>query len=123
MKRNVGRHLARARDLVYGLLRSSDKRKPLHNYKHKKLIEAIAQLNKEPSESQAFSDWIHAEAHLAFLRENAQDNELVIYASGKYTFVHSVVVPNIRLSPIDQDDLMDWSLNPWTSIASYTLLG
>jgi hypothetical protein len=95
----------------------------LNNYKHKKLIEAIAQLDKEPSDSHEFSDWIRAEAHLAFLRENAQDNELVIYASGEYTFVQSVVVPNIRLSPIDQDDLMGWNLHPSTSIASYVTGG
>jgi hypothetical protein len=95
----------------------------LHSYKHKKLIEAITQLDEEPSDSQAFSDWIHAESHLAFLQENARDNELVIYASGEYTFVHSVVVSNARLSPIDQEDLMGWSLNPWMSIASYVTGG
>jgi hypothetical protein len=32
---------------------------------------------------------------------------LVVCASGEYTFVHSVAVPNDRLSPIDQKDLTD----------------
>jgi hypothetical protein len=95
----------------------------LHNYEHKKLIESITKLDEVPADPHAFSDWIHAEAHLAFLRENARANELVIYASGEYTFVHSVVVPNTRLSPIDQDDLMSWSLNPYNSIASYVTGG
>jgi len=95
----------------------------LYNYEHKKLIEAITKLDEVPADSHAYSDWIHAEEHLAFLRENAQADELVIYASGEYTFVHSVVVANNRFSPIDQDDLMGWSLNPYLPIASFVTGG
>jgi hypothetical protein len=57
----------------------------LPNYEHKKLIQAITKLDEVPADSHAFSEWIRAEAHLAFLRENAQADELVIYASGEYT--------------------------------------
>ncbi|MFT3891730.1 MAG: hypothetical protein QM730_08875 [Anaerolineales bacterium] len=95
----------------------------MHNYEHKRLLDAIAKLDEVPADSHAFSDWIRAEAHLAFLQENAQANEFVIYASGKYNFIHSVVVSNDRLSPIDQDDLMRWSLNPFSPIASYVMGG
>jgi hypothetical protein len=95
----------------------------LDNYGHKKLIQAITKLDEVPADSHAFSEWIHAEAHLAFLRGNAQADDLVIYASGEYTFVHSVVVPNSRLSPVDRDDLMGWNFNPYTSIASYVTRG
>lgn len=95
----------------------------MHNYEHKRLIEVIAKLDEIPADSQDFSEWIKAEAHLAFLRENALADELVIYASGEYSFVHSVAVPNDKLSPIDQDDLMGWSFNPYRSIASYVTGG
>jgi hypothetical protein len=95
----------------------------LDNYEHKRLIQAITKLDEVPADSHAFSEWIHAEAHLAFLRENAWADDLVIYASGAYTFVHSVVVPNSRLSPVDRDDLMGWNFNPYTSIASYVTGG
>ena len=95
----------------------------MHNYEHKKLIEAITKIDKIPADSHSFSKWIQAEAHLTFLRENVLADELVIYASGEYTFVHSVAVPNTRLSPIDRDDLIGWSLNPYTSIASYVTGG
>lgn len=95
----------------------------MHNYEHKKLIETITKLDEVPAEPHAFSNWVYAEAHLAFLRENAMADELVIYASSEYSFVHSVVVPNTRLSPIDQDDLMGWSSNPYHSIASYVMGG
>lgn len=95
----------------------------MYNYEHKKLVEAITELDDVPADPQEFSKWIYAEAHLTFLRENAQADELVIYASGEYTFLHSVVVPNAKLLPIDEDDLIGWSLNPYTSIASYVTGG
>lgn len=95
----------------------------MHNYNHKKLIEAIAKLDKVPADSQSFSEWIKADAYLEFLRENALANELVVYASGEYFFTHSVVVSNDKLSPIDQNDLMGWNFNPSMPIASYVTGG
>lgn len=95
----------------------------MHNYEHKKLIDAITKLDEMPLDSHAFSNWIQAEAHLAFLQGNALADELIIFASGEYTFVHSVVVSNTSLSPINQADLMNWSLNPYNSIASYVMGG
>ncbi|MCL4806115.1 MAG: hypothetical protein KJ046_17605, partial [Anaerolineae bacterium] len=95
----------------------------MHNYEHKKLIEAITKLDEVPADPKLFSVWIEAEAHLGFLRMNAHADELVIYASGEYSFIHTVAVPNDHLSPIDQQDLMQWSFNPYTSIASYVTGG
>jgi len=95
----------------------------LHNYKHKKLIEAITMLDEVPADTEPLSEWIEAEAHLDFLRRNARADELVIYALGEYTFIHSVAVPNDRLAPVDQQDLMQWSSNPYTPIASYVTGG
>jgi hypothetical protein len=91
----------------------------LHNYEHKKLIEAIIKLDKVPEGPQAFSKWIEAEAHLSFLRQNAQAEELVIFASGEYSFINTVAVPNDRLLPINKEDLLGWNFNPHQSIAGY----
>lgn len=87
------------------------------------MIEAITRLDEVPADSKPFSDWIEAEAHLDFLRRNARADEVVIYASGECTFIHSVAVPNGRLAPVDQQDLIQWSFNPYTSIASYVTGG
>ena len=84
-------------------LRANDRRESLHNYEHKKLIDAIARLDEVPTDPEAFSVWILAEAHLTFLRQNEHADELVVYASGEYTFVHSVVVPNDQLTPVDKE--------------------
>lgn len=95
----------------------------MQNYEHKKLIEALTKLGEVPADSQQFSDWIGAEAHLDFLRRNAHADEMAIYASGEYTFVHAVAVPNDCLAPVDQQDLLQWSFNPYTTIASYVTAG
>ncbi|NOZ96079.1 MAG: hypothetical protein GXP47_15270 [Acidobacteria bacterium] len=95
----------------------------MYNYEHRKLIERITKLDELPTEPESFSQWIKAEAHLDFLRSNASENELVIYASGEYTFIHTVAVANDRLTPLDQNDLLHWSLNPYTSVASYVTGG
>lgn len=95
----------------------------LINYEHKKLIETINKLDEVPTDSKVFSDWIGAEAHLNFLRKNAHSDEMVIYASGEFTFIHSLVVSNSQLNPVDQQDLMHWSCNPYTSSASYVTGG
>jgi hypothetical protein len=79
----------------------------------------IFRLDEVPADPESFSAWLQADAHLDFIRNNALDDELAFHASGEYTFIHSVIVPNDRLFPIDKDDLMGWSLNPYTSIASY----
>jgi hypothetical protein len=106
-----------------GSLDANARRESLPNYEHKKLIEAIVNRDDVPENPQAFSEWIQAEVHLSFLRQNARADELVIYASGKYTFINAVAVANDRLTPIDREDLMGWSFNPYTSIASYVTGG
>jgi hypothetical protein len=66
----------------------------VHNYDHKKLIETITRLDELPSGQEEYAEWIKAEAHLEFLRQNSRSDELVVSASGEYTFVDSIVVPN-----------------------------
>ncbi len=95
----------------------------MHNYEHKKLIEEIARLDEVPADSKSFSEWIKAESHLDFLRKNARTDELVICASGEFTYVNSVAVPNDRMTPVDRQDLIKWNFSPYTSIASYVYGG
>ena len=49
--------------------------------------------------------------------------EVVVYASGEYTFVHSHIVPNERLSLPHKDDLLSWNCNAYTSIAGQVVDG
>lgn len=92
-------------------------------YEHKKLIQAIEKLDNVPEASEAYSEWIKAEAHLSFLHQNASADELVISASAEYTFIAALIVLNERLTPIDVEDLMAWSLTPNRSVGSYVYGG
>ncbi len=95
----------------------------MQSFEHKKLIASLAKLDEVPADPKQVAVWIEAEAHLNFLRENAFADELVIYASGEYSFVHAVAVPDDCLATADQRDLLNWSFNPFTSIASYVTGG
>lgn len=89
------------------------------SYEHKKLVEQIRTLDELPSDQDRFASWIKAGSHLEFLRQNARSNELVIYGSGEYTFVHAAVISNDHLATLSQDDLLHWDGAPYRSIASY----
>lgn len=94
----------------------------MNNYNHKKLIEIIAKLNELPSDPQKFAEWTKAEAHLAFLRENARSDELVLYSLAT-TFVDSIVVPNAILAKLTPADLANWHFDAHHGIASYVYGG
>lgn len=94
------------------------------SYEHKKLIERIAFLGKAPEDPDKFTTWIKADGHLALLRDNAKEDELIIYGSGIYSFIHAVVVSEENLSPLDKDDLLKWNgKHPFSPCASYIYSG
>lgn len=88
-------------------------------YAHKKIAEKINSIDTPPGEPEAFQKWIGAGAHLSFLEENAHSGELIIYGSGPHSFIHSIAVPLDALESGKVDDLLNWSANPFSSIASY----
>ena len=93
------------------------------SFEHKKLIERIAQLDQVPEDAEAYTDWTEAGGHLAFLQENARADELALYASGEYTFIHAAVVSEESLSSLTQDDLLEWRGSPFSPCASYVHVG
>lgn len=95
----------------------------MSSYEHKKLIDLVAKLDTPPENSEEFSEWIKARAHLNLLLQNANADEIIIFASGEYTFVHSAVISNNVLSSIDKEDLLDWDGAPYDSAASYVYGG
>lgn len=93
------------------------------SYAHKKLLEEIQRIDALPGNDAKLADWVKAEGHLDFLKQNALSDEVVIYASGPYAFVTSIIVPNEVLFPLDKQDLLRWSGNPYGGIASYVYGG
>ncbi len=91
----------------------------LTSYQHDRLAERIVQLDILPQAADEYAIWIKAGGHLDLVRDNAFADELIIHASGDHTFIHTVVVKENSLSPVDHDDLLGWSGNPFFSCASY----
>ena len=89
------------------------------SYAHKAIIDEINELDVLPATPEALSQWVRGDDHMDFVRAGAHADEFVIYASGEYTFIHSMIVPNNVLSPPDKEDLLRWGCNPMTSVASY----
>jgi hypothetical protein len=95
----------------------------LPSYAHKQIIKCIKQLDEVPIEPDKFSEWIKAVKHLKLLQDNAHSDEVIIYASGDYTYVHTIVVPNSDLKNLKEGRLFNLNSNPYTSAASYVYGG
>ena len=68
-------------------------------------IAALKAISQPPAASEA--EWlIAAEDSVVFLKENAQSEEIVIYAAGSATLIHAVLAPLKQVTPADQEDLM-----------------
>ena len=89
------------------------------SHQHKILLKQIQELTLEPSDLDAYERWISASDQLALLQNNVRTDELIIHASGPHFFVHTVSICKDVLSPLDQEDLLNWSDNPYKSRAFY----
>lgn len=89
------------------------------SYKHTDLTRQIRGLDVLPKDDSEYMDWIRATGHLGLLRDNAKNDELVIYASCNHIFIHSVVVEESRLKNLNRRSLLNWNGNPYRSCADY----
>ena len=89
------------------------------SYEHKKLIERISKIDRMPEDQSEYAHWITATAHLELLRANAEEDEIIVYAGGDYTFIQSVIVSRAEIYPLDQDDLLQWNGNIFSGCAGY----
>ena len=68
-------------------------------------ISALQGISQVPSDGGA--EWlVGAEDSVAFLKANAQSEEMVIYAIGPAMLIHAVLAPLQQVTPADQDDLL-----------------
>ena len=89
------------------------------SYEHKTLIDRISQLDELPEAATEYATWTKAGGHLTLLRDNAEEDELIIYGSGEYTFIDAVVASEDSLSYLNNNDLLHWSSYLFSSSASY----
>ena len=91
----------------------------MQSFQHTQIARLIDELDKKPSSEADYSSWVLAPKHLEFLKLNRQDDEVILYAKGSCTFVHSAITNEEDLTTIDYDDLLDWISNPYISRANY----
>lgn len=89
------------------------------SYAHTRLNERIAPLDIPPENSSDYAAWIKAVGHLGLLRDNAKEDELVVYAAGRCMFIHAVAVSEDSIQNLDRESLLNWSGNPFSPCASY----
>jgi hypothetical protein len=80
-----------------------------------KLLGRISVMSTPPSDKETFDTWLDGADALAFLKANAHDDEIVIYAGADHVFIHGILVPIVSVSPPDRDDLMGWNCNAGSS--------
>lgn len=78
-------------------------------------ISWLLEISTLPSDREAFERWLGLEDAIAFLRESIKDDEFVVYACTKYTFLHAVVAPSASVDPPNVEDLLRWNHNPFSS--------
>lgn len=89
------------------------------SHEHTRLRERITSLDIQPENSSDYATWVKAVGHLGLLRDNAKEDELVVFAIDKHTLIHAVVVSEDNLRSLDRNMLLHWSDNPYSPCASY----
>ena len=80
---------------------------------HNTLSKQIASLNSAPAEPAEFEAWLDCAAQLAIIDGQDQSDEIVLYAVGISTFVHSVGVPAEQLDGAKPGAFLQWSGNAY----------
>ena len=91
----------------------------MSNYEHDRLLERISKLDQPLDDDAEYARWIAAGMHLDLLRKNAEEDEVIVYAYDRHTFIHTMTVNEDAIEPLDIDDLLKWSGNPFSPAASY----
>lgn len=87
---------------------------------HQELHQQLLELNRTPQSDTDLSNWITAENHLELLRKNANEDELIICATGTHIIIDSLVVKADNLNPLDKEDLLKWNMDPRNLPKNYT---
>ena len=90
------------------------------SFEHDRLVNRVAIISSPPDDVTEREAWLEAREQLQLLEDNAEEGELIIHAIDDSTFIHTVLVGEDKLLPLDQNDLLRWSGNAFASRAKYT---
>jgi hypothetical protein len=77
----------------------------------------LRQISNAPSDSEgaSFDTWLELSDALAFLKANARQDEFVVYANLQHAFIHAVLVPSPLVDMPDNEDLLAWHYDAYSS--------
>ncbi len=68
-----------------------------------------------PDNGEILKNWLRQGDAIAFLSENAEDSDIVVYAALPHIYIHTVLVPNKVAAHAKIDDLLSWNCNAYSS--------
>lgn len=86
---------------------------------HRNLLTQIAGIDLMPDDASRYSDWLDARAHLNLLKQNANSDEVIVFALSRHAFVHAVIIDRGALDELSHQELLDWSGNPICARAGF----
>lgn len=77
---------------------------------------ALVQIATKPDrQSPQYAAWIEQQDFFEFLRAERRREDVVLYAGLTHCFLYGIAVPSSAVAPVDVDDLLGWSCNPFSS--------
>jgi hypothetical protein len=75
----------------------------------------IYTLALEPEDKAQYEQWASQDDVLGFLKDEASDEYIIIYASLPHAFIYTTLIPQIKLNQDILNDIKGWSCNPYSS--------
>ena len=70
------------------------------SYEHSRIAKLIRQIDARPTDPQGQSSWVGADKHLQLLRDNAGDDEVILYAYARPNFfINAIITPGQDIYP------------------------
>jgi hypothetical protein len=80
-------------------------------------LEKIYALALEPEDKEKYVQWTSQDEVLEFLKDEATDEYIIIYASLPHVFLHTTLITQVELNEEVLNDIKGWSCNPYSSWA------
>jgi hypothetical protein len=82
----------------------------------KDVAKTLGEIANNPGrQSLEYESWIDQDTFLGFLRDQRHASEVVLYAGMTHCFMYGIAAPSSAVTPVDVDDLLGWSCNPFSS--------
>lgn len=101
----IGRNHRLPLVVEHALANVTDMTSPFHNT----LAKELAALNSAPADPAALEAWLECTDQLAIVDGQAATEEIILYAVGVRTFIHSVGVAVEQLDAAKPEELLQWS--------------